>query len=235
MINEILFPPTCIGCGSFGISLCEYCGRSMREITQDWCLSCGNKTKIDNICHICLDKKEVMSIFAFWYYEKVVAKIIQAIKYKKDKRLIFDLLRYINPQTLSKIIILKDKYPNSFLVPVPLHSEREKERGFNQSRLIAESLGLLVNIKVCNNLVIRVKNTTPQARCTSKLQRIHNTQNAFAVNNNVLQDKTIIIVDDVITTGSTTREIARQIHKINRKSNTLTICLGREETPKENW
>lgn len=234
MINNIFFPPLCIGCGSFGIYLCERCGRLMREITQDWCMDCGNRLNTGDLCFSCQNKNKSLPIVAFWYYEKTITKIIQTIKYKNNRGLVYDLCRFISPQILTKIIILQDKYPSSVLVPVPLHNERQKERGFNQSKLIADCLGALVNLEVCNNLVIRVKNTPPQAKCTTKTERIVNIKNAFKVNIEALQNKTIILVDDVITTGSTTKEIAIQINKVNKNTPIISLCLAREEMTKQN-
>src|SRR5690606_11682872 len=93
------------------------------------------------------------------------------------------------------------------LLPVPLHAKRLRERGFNQSLLLAQSLSLQFKIPLAADLVIRQRETAVQSGMNARARR-RNVRNAFALTGNALPPR-IAIVDDVVTTGSTTDEIAR--------------------------
>ncbi len=165
-----------------------------------------------------------------WYYESTIARAVWSLKYKGDKQIVFELSSRIQPKTLSKLLELKIRNKNTILVPVPLHKTRERERGYNQSQLFARFLGALTNISTVNNAVMRMKATKPQAKCKSKKERAHNIQGAFVVTKKeALQRKTIILVDDVVTTGSTVREVAREIKKGLSTTELSIICLAREQ------
>lgn len=226
----VIFPPTCVVCGVLGVSLCSGCASKMRSVERNWCIRCGNmvqKTTLD--CLSCKGKKEVFGVFAFWFYEATLSRIVQAIKYGGEKSLILELVSFLPPDTLSELLALISTIKQPILVPVPLHRRREKERGFNQSLVFARALSVLTKIPLCSDAVIRTKETPPQALTTSRLERNKNMVGAFeVVKPLILHKKTAIVVDDIVTTGSTTRELLR---KIQRHSNTgnIVICMGREE------
>ena len=95
---------------------------------------------------------------------------------------------------------------NSIIIPVPLHLIKEHERGFNQARLIAEALGKEMNMPVVLNILKRIKNMAPQARALNKKTRTENMVGIFSSDTVALQpycNATIILVDDVATTGAT--------------------------------
>jgi ComF family protein len=89
------------------------------------------------------------------------------------------------------------------LVPVPLHSRRLRERGYNQSNLLAQELGKLIDIPVIDGSLRRIKDSLPQARTTTIDERRENVEEAFACQDKELKAKNIILVDDVCTSGAT--------------------------------
>jgi len=88
-------------------------------------------------------------------------------------------------------------------VPVPLHQKRLKERGYNQSQLLARELSKLVNLPVVDDCLIRQRYAIPQARTSSVEERRSNVANAFICRNHRLQDKQVLLIDDVATSGAT--------------------------------
>ena len=89
------------------------------------------------------------------------------------------------------------------LVPVPLHSRRLRERGYNQSTLLARELGKLVVLPVIDNSLCRIKDSLPQARTTAIEERRDNVKGAFACRDEALKARNVILIDDVCTSGAT--------------------------------
>lgn len=102
----------------------------------------------------------------------------------------------------------------SLLVPVPLAPKRLKERGFNQALLLAAALGKTLSLPVDTNTLLRVKETKSQVECETPKERQENISGAFALRENSnLKGKTILLVDDVYTSGATMNECARLLRK----------------------
>jgi ComF family protein len=103
--------------------------------------------------------------------------------------------------------------PADVLVPVPLHSKRLKERGYNQSELLARELGKLTNLPLIDNCLVRQHYTGPQARTTSVNERQSNVSGAFTCRNWSLKDKAVLLIDDVSTSGTTLDSCAGELKK----------------------
>lgn len=104
--------------------------------------------------------------------------------------------------------------PPCLLVPVPLAPQRLKERGFNQALLLAEALGKLFTIPVNAGALMRVRETKPQVECETPKERQENMGGAFALRDESnLKGKTILLADDVYTSGATMNECARLLKK----------------------
>ena len=98
------------------------------------------------------------------------------------------------------------------IAPVPMTRCRESERGFNQAELLAEELGKILCLPVCKNLIIKTRETKKQSRINGKNKRQENVDGAYEINlkTNIINKK-IMLVDDVITTGSTLNECAKML------------------------
>ena len=119
-------------------------------------------------------------------------------------------LKYRNLRTLAAPLarllydyLVTSPVPGEALVPVPLHQKRLRERGFNQSSLLAHELGKLTNLPVLDDWLIRLRHAPPQARTSTVDERWSNVADAFTCRDRRLQDKPILLIDDVSTSGAT--------------------------------
>ena len=98
------------------------------------------------------------------------------------------------------------------LIPVPCHSSRRRQRGYNQAELLAESLSLVSGIPVKKDLIQRIHKTGPQKNLTLR-ERQNNLKKAFKICQNDVKLSTIVIIDDIYTTGSTMDAMAEELHR----------------------
>jgi len=107
---------------------------------------------------------------------------------------------------LAKLLpdyLITNPVPVEVLVPVPLHQKRLRERGYNQSGLLARQLGKLINLPVVDDCLIRQRHAPPQARTSTVDERRSNIADAFACRDHRLRDKQVLLIDDVSTSGAT--------------------------------
>ncbi len=112
-------------------------------------------------------------------------------------------------------------------VPVPLHRSRKRRRGYNQAEVLARELSALTGIPVCDDLIGRVKKTVPMKEL-SAADRQNNLKKAFKILRNDVKLKTIIIIDDIYTTGSTIDAMCRELKRAGvEKTYFMTLAIGR--------
>jgi len=122
---------------------------------------------------------------------------IHQLKYQNLRALAVPLAK------LLKDYIVANSIPGEVLVPVPLHQKRLRERGYNQSSLLARGLGKLTNLPVVGDCLIRQRHALPQARTTTVDERRSNVASAFICCDDKLRDRQILLIDDVSTSGAT--------------------------------
>ncbi|MCL4338433.1 ComF family protein [Patescibacteria group bacterium] len=162
------------------------------------------KPAIDGATHpVCKTKYGIDGMYAAAHFRGPVKRAIHLLKYQ----LVSDMAQPL-------VHLLFGKYPSfltnfDYLIPVPLHNKREKERGFNQSYIISRLLSTKLNLKILNNALRRVIYTLPQAELKEK-ERFQNIKGAFYCDEyKKLKGKAVIVVDDVSTTRSTLLECAK--------------------------
>ncbi len=222
-----LIPLNCAGCGEIGLNLCDKCGREINFIDTQVCPNCRAKSPFGNFCSKeCTDgffngqSCFLNGIIVCCKYEKngIIEKLITRFKYKFSDE-IKNILSPITNKYFDKFIELN----SDFIIPVPLHSKREKMRGFNQSEILCEEIirnHPLIPIKI--KIINRKYNTLQQAKL-SRAGRLVNLTNAFTLKNLTPEEiakfsgKNFIIIDDVCTTGSTLNECARALQPLKPK------------------
>jgi len=182
--------------------LCEICGIKIANENNNICEKCFNK--IITITPPVAIRQNDINIWAVCAYEGTLKECIHLFKYKSRLGLAGPLSRLMINFTNNYLNLNKF----DIIMPVPLHRNRLLERGFNQAELLAKNLSKNSGCAICPNLLKKTKSTRPQTGL-SKTKRSENIKNAFKVNKKMpVKDKNILIVDDVLTTGSTIAECA---------------------------
>ena len=193
---------------------------------QPICLGCGCGMQIQTrFCGQCM-KTQPLNVIAPCSYHKGLGEWIGLIKYQRQ----FAVLPALSQALVGRILELEAlgllQLPQ-VLVPVPLHPNRQRERGFNQAWLIADAIHRQLNIPIVTEGLARTLDTQSQAGLTGK-QRRQNLSEAFTLTNDFPYQR-IALIDDVVTTGATAKEIAGLFEK--RHIHVQVWCLARAEAP----
>ncbi len=195
---DLLFPQHCVGCGKEGRFLCYSCRQSLSRITPPLCPRCGRHQPNGILCPGCVSwPAKIDGIRSPYRFDGVMRQAIHQLKYRNLRALITPLAKLLQDYLTTNPV------PTEVLVPVPLHQKRLRERGYNQSSLLARELGKLTNLPVVNDCLIRQRHAPPQARTSTVEERRSNIANAFACRNHKLRDKQVLLIDDVSTSGAT--------------------------------
>jgi len=197
---DLVFPRSCVGCGAEGEILCAPC-RSGLAFASPRCPVCGHRDLDGFVCGHCGEQSGLRRFFApFPYRHPLVRELVHTYKY--------DGVRDLAPLLASEMVKFLNWYgmamPRSvLLLPIPLHPAKQRERGFNQSALLAEELARQLGVEMCYALR-RTRNTPAQVSMTDNTRRRENVAGAFAVTDSrVIRGKTVVLVDDVSTSGAT--------------------------------
>lgn len=221
MLADLVFPPRCPSCrnsvaadGNF----CADCFAKLRQIEAPLCHCCGIPFVVaiegEMRCPECLDVPPQFSMArAALVYDAISAPLVSALKFHDQWA---GLNRYVQ-------LMLRAGQPLfagvDVLVPVPLHWRRLWHRKFNQSALLAYGLAREMKLECAPELLRRVIYTKPQMRL-KRDERLRNVKRAFEVPKNaaaLLQRKTVLLIDDVVTTGATADACARALKKAGAK------------------
>ena len=174
------------------------------------------------LCPSCVSwRAELDGIRSPFRFDGVIRQAILEMKYRN--------LRALAP-TLAQLLsdyLMADPIPGEVLVPVPLHPKRLRERGYNQSSLMARELGKLTKLPVVEDCLVRERYTPPQARTATVSERQSNVAHAFICRDQRLRDKQVLLIDDVSTSGATLDACAAALKATFAKS-VWGLTLARE-------
>ena len=236
-IIKIIFPDDiyCIRCGKIidstrTYSLCDDCIRNFHWTNNKTCNKCGKLMDEEGVYSLCKDCRNMDHYFAqgftclmYGLYEK---ELLWAFKYGKQGYL---------GEKLGEI--LKDRLEPEFekglnidvIIPVPIHKKKLRQRGFNQAELMAKPLSKAWGLVFDKKALIRTKSTSAMSSL-DPLERRANVAGAFVIDKGqegVVKDKSILLVDDVYTTGSTVDECSRVLLDAGAKDvYVLTLAAG---------
>jgi len=192
------------------------------------CIECGKKNEI--ICDICIgniqltDRETEKDIIAlFDYRNPIIKKAIWELKYHHHRYIGEKLGKLLYESLIEDISDMKiDVARRSiFVIPVPISRDKNKIRGYNQSLAISKGFCSGVDKKVLeikNNIIYKKINTLPQAKITNRSKRLENIRGVFEIKNKeIIKGRTIIIIDDVTTTGATMNEMIKILKKAGAK------------------
>jgi ComF family protein len=208
-IIDFVLPPHCITCGNYLSQkeriVCDVCWDNLEVLPSPFCPDCMTFLEKGMLsCRVCYEKNNLCSVRSIGVFDAYFQKLIHGFKYQQKITL---------GQRLGKRLgekLIEDKAASEFncIIPVPLHSVRKRERGFNQSEILAQELSDLTHIPVLKKVLKRTRNTKDQTKLTPE-ERIENVKGAFSLRApEAIEGKRIILVDDVMTTGATLGECA---------------------------
>ncbi len=221
-ITHLIYPQLCAICNSE-----EVC------VNDTFCIDCFSELPFTNQCQL----KQNTFKEHFEGKVKIIhgASLLFFVKQGIIQRLIHDLKYKNKPDIgikMGKILgyeILKSPHFGKidFVVPVPLHRRKKSIRGYNQSQKIALGVSNIIGSKTVTENIVRVKNTATQTKMNLE-QRSQNVDDAFTSNNqSIFKNKHVLIVDDVLTTGSTLLECSKPLRKIQGvKLSFATLAMG---------
>lgn len=192
---SLLFPPLCIGCEKENTWLCEECFSLITLRENPECVSYG------------LDR---LFVAAPYDTNPLLKKAIYHLKYKNHPEEIAKHLGGLLARIFQPFVPYNR---NITVIPIPLHPNREQERGFNQASLLAQWLPFNKN----QTLLIRKKETPPQVDMKSRKQRLLNLHHAFSVHGKPDPQMIYLLIDDLITTGATLENAAKSLKSAGSK------------------
>ena len=220
-----------------GRIVCPVCRHRWRPLRPPWCRRCGQPEPHFGPCRLCADWPPVLRAVrsAVWLADGARAAV-HALKYGGLPRVADDLAA-----AMAFVALPTDG--SSVLVPIPLAPKRLRERGYNQSEALAAALGRRWGLPVARELLARVRETATQTALTPET-RVANVAGAFAtsnvecrISNNEFRNSTfdighwtLILVDDVFTTGATLAEAARALEQAGARM-VFGVTFGRAVIP----
>lgn len=230
-LKALCFPASCLLCdcalpSSAKILLCPSCLPEISFINQPLCTCCGvefpDSAQGNHYCSKCLTNKPAFEMArAILHYNDAAAKLVHSFKYagKTYCHSTFSALKSLSTSVTD--LVLPD-----LIVPVPLHVKRLRERGFNQAVILAHLFFPDNKQQIAAEMLLRTRITVPQTGLSGKDRR-KNLKNAFAIGQtDKIKGKSVLLVDDVYTTGTTINECAKILKKHGAK-NVQALTLAR--------
>jgi len=207
-LRELIFPSgfTCDVCGAetFNGNLCADCLKTITFNNQATCPVCGRKTVRPEICFECKDNPPLFkqAVSSLVYKDGAVALVH---KFKNGNGYLKDYFAELIAANVKKL-----PKPDC-IVYVPMTDKAVRRRGYNQGQLLADSLSKLIGVPVAKNAVTKIKQTAEQ-KALNRREREQNLHGCFKINDkNAVKGKTVLILDDILTTGATADEMCKII------------------------
>jgi len=199
----LLFPDPCQACGKRPAARpLPICGDCMALLARGAAPAAVSSRYIENI-------------FSCLPYEGAIKKCVTSFKYSGKLKFMSVFERLIGRAVMKNTFRLCGA---DIIVPVPMHPVKKYRRGFNQAEIIARVLSVLLSVRTDVRVLIKKRNTPAQSR-SSRKKRFRNLKNSFAVVDRLkIVGRSVVLVDDVMTTGATLDECARELRKAGAKS-----------------
>ena len=221
---NLIYPPVCGVCGKLCDDfVCKKCNNMLKKQADFKADKFNNsyKNKIDIINNNKYQEKNFDEHLYIFKYEGIIRKMLLKYKFQDKSYLYKTFVNFLLKD--EKLFEILEKYDT--IIPVPISKKREKQRGYNQSGLIAKEIAKLTSLKYEDTCLLKIKDIIEQSKL-NKEERILNIQDVYELRNEYeILHKKIILLDDIYTTGSTVNECCRILKKAKpMKIGVLTIA-----------
>ncbi len=226
---DLLFPPRCAGCRSGGALLCSRCWQSMQPLTGPLCAHCGTPLSTASVnCQFCrYHRLTLHGLRCVNIYQGALRRAVHALKYRHQPRLA-EPLGQLLALAFQRYALQADG-----ILALPLHPQRERQRGYNQAALLARTCATYLKVPYLEKLVMRQRMTPPQVGLTFR-RRQQNVTGAFALtpdaSTRLAGYRTLLLIDDVSTTGATLEACAAPLYAAGVRQ-IWGLVLGRPANP----
>lgn len=204
-VLDWFFPPNCPGCGIEGELICDTCQSKIVRLTGRNCPYCGQAVRDADVCHDCKNREHSYIAYkGYAFYTGVMREAILRLKYQNDigiARLLSDFLENL---------VKSSNWDFDLIIPIPLSRQKLLERGYNQASRLAKPLAAKLGKAYCPDALIRIRETSSQVGLDIH-SRLENVKNAFRADAKLIKGKTVLLVDDVFTTGATLESAASEL------------------------
>ncbi|MBE6875538.1 MAG: ComF family protein [Ruminococcus sp.] len=225
-ILNFFYPNVCPKCGAFLLAeetVCEFCAEKMLLSQNDYCHQCG---KVNCMCQY--QKRFYDKAVVACYYDSDTAPAVLALKKSRNTN-----FAYFSARILAERLRHGTYYEfqkTDYVVPVPMHSSKQKQRGYNQAGLIAKELAEILHLPYREDILYKNKSEKEQHTLTSAAERARNVQ-SFGIHDISLNGKRILLCDDVLTTGSTMNRCAELLK--SKGASAVTAAAASSTAPRK--
>jgi len=207
-----LYPAECRVCEGFlAVTsmpyICADCWRDIQFLEPPWCDICGTPG-VNGLCDTCaISPPRYGQLRTVAVYQTTLQQAVQLFKFEKKKGLAGHLIQLINAHVPVDCAVAT----YDFILPIPIHKKRLRERGFNQATLLAKGIAQTEGVPVLTDTLVRHRHTVAQSSLDSAARQ-QNIVGAFEVRNpDIISGKRLLVIDDVFTTGATIREAVSEL------------------------
>jgi len=213
-VLDLVFPPRCVSCASFGPFICNGCLAAITSADAPRCPVCWmptprrtGETSPGRVCARCTAiRPSFTAVRSVFVYQGAAREAVHALKFRGLSAIASVMATHMAQR------LVEWRPPIDSIVPVPLAGSRRRQRGYNQSELLAKELSRLTAVPLAPRALIRPHSSSPQYRLADRDERRRNVSVAFRPGKRVPQGS-VLLVDDVITTGATLDACSRVLLK----------------------
>ncbi len=227
-ILDILFPKRCLTCGRFGKYFCDRCAETIKTIeSRDTICPVCERSAIGGVTHPrCVMRYSLDGLTSIFRYDGIIREAVKTLKYRLVTDLAKEFVSLIPVSFFDEVTKYRTNEgmhqsvrPEASLIPIPLHSSRFRDRGFNQTEVLGRLLADRLQIPMRTDILKRVIKTTPQVEMKDRKERLKNMKNVFSIHNSkfIIHNSTMLLFDDVFTTGATMRAAGETLKRAGAK------------------
>lgn len=215
-----ILPPSCPGCGLEGELICDDCHSKIDRQVGRLCRYCGQPVRGSDVCGPCRGIEHAYEAYrGYGFYAGVLRDAIIRLKYENDIGISRVLAGYL------ETVVRSTNWHYDIIVPVPLSAQKLAERGYNQASRLAKPLAAVLEKPFRPLALTRIRETSSQVGLDIR-SRLDNVNNAFRADPRVVKGKSVLLVDDVFTTGATLQSTASEL-KIAGASQVFALTLAK--------